>query len=91
MKQGPTCVLVTYGFKINKFISKCKNTNLQPFNQEVLQEKILTYYEEKHVQTLVVNLPQEKCYAKKSLPSTSVPPLKDQIPKLECKNQTSQV
>ena len=29
------------GFKINKFISKCKNTNLQPFNQEVLQEKHL--------------------------------------------------
>jgi hypothetical protein len=24
--------------------------------------KILTYHEEKHVQTLVVNLPQEKCH-----------------------------
>jgi hypothetical protein len=45
--------------------------------------KTLTYHEEKHVQTLVVNLPSREMpkYAKKSFHQQVRLTLKDQIPK----------
>jgi hypothetical protein len=45
-------------------------------------EKTLTYHEEIALQTLVVNLPSREMpkIAKKSLPSTSAPHSKDEIP-----------
>jgi hypothetical protein len=54
--------------------------------------KTLTYHEEIALQILVVNLPSREMpkYAKKILPPTSAPHIKDQIPKLGRKNPTSQ-
>jgi hypothetical protein len=55
-------------------------------------KKRLTYHEEIALQTLVVNLPSREMpkYAKKILPSTSAPHLKDEIPQQGRKNQISQ-
>jgi hypothetical protein len=55
-------------------------------------ENTLTYHEEIAMQTLVVNLTSREIpnIPRKSLPSTSAPHLKVEIPQLVRKNQTSQ-